>query len=129
MENLKTHIMHGLYSIDHNIEYRQIVEVASDWFLDKYNMQDPEMTIKMNLTNSKTLKCWGESFQVDSGLKIYSVSIATDQYLRDFIATLMHELVHVYQWERGEWEDDGEKEAEDKQYELADEFWKEGLIR
>ena len=52
--------------------------------------------------------------------------MATDQYLRDFVATLMHELVHVLQWERDEWEDDGEKEAEDKQYELADEFWKEG---
>ena len=47
--------MHGLYSIDHNIEYRQIVDVASDWFLDKYNMQDPDMTIKMNLTNSTNL--------------------------------------------------------------------------
>jgi hypothetical protein len=41
----------------------------------------------------------------------------------------MHELVHVWQWEREDWEDDGEQEAEDKQYELADEFWKEGLIR
>jgi hypothetical protein len=129
MENLKTTIEHGIYNVDHSILHRQVVEVATDWFLDKYNMQDPEMTIKMNLTDSKNLKCWGESFQVDYSLKIYSVSIATDQYLRDFLATLMHELVHVYQWVRGEWEDDGEKEAEDKQYELADEFWKEGLIR
>jgi hypothetical protein len=85
MGHMKTNIEHGIYNIDHPILYRQIVEVVTDWFLDKY--------------------------------------------LRDFLATLMHELVHVLQWERGEWEDDGEKEAEDKQYELADEFWKEGLIR
>ncbi len=47
----------------------------------------------------------------------------------DFLATLMHEMVQVHQWERDEWEGDGKKEAEQKQYKLADEFWKEGLIR
>ena len=46
----------------------------------------------------------------------YVIDLATDQFLRDFLATLMHELVHVHQWERDEWEGDGEKEAENKQY-------------
>ena len=71
------------------------------------------------------LECWGESYKQDLAKNNYVISVATDQNLRDFVATLMHELVHVHQWERDEWEDDGEKEAEDKQYELADEFWKE----
>ena len=57
------------------------------------------------------------------------ISVATDQNFRDFVATLMHELVHVQQWELDKWEGDGEKEAESRQYELADEFWKEGLIK
>jgi hypothetical protein len=127
MENLKTTIEHGTYSVDHPIEYRQIVEVATDWFLDRYNIQNPETKIKVNLVSYNSLKCWGESYKQDENY--FVVSVATDQYLRDFLATLMHELIHVLQWERGEWEDDGEKEAEDKQYELTDEFWKEGLIR
>lgn len=129
MENLKTTIEHGIYNVDHPIHYRQIVEVATDWFLDKFNIQNPEKTIKINLTDYKMLKCWGESYKEEDVENYFVVSVATDQYLRDFVATLMHELVHVLQWERGEWEDDGEKEAEDKQYELTDEFWKEGLIR
>lgn len=129
MENLKTTIEHGVYNIDHSILHRQVVEVATDWFLDKFNIQNPEKTIKINLTDYKMLKCWGESYKEEGNDNCFVVSIATDQYLRDFVATLMHELVHVLQWERGEWEDDGEQEAEDKQYELTDEFWKEGLIR
>jgi len=127
MENLKTTIEHGIYNVDHSILHRQVVEVATDWFLDKYHMQNPDKTIKIDLTDYKMLNCWGESYKQDEDF--YVISVATDQYLRDFVATLMHELVHVWQWERGEWEDDGEREAEDKQYELTDEFWKEGLIR
>ena len=131
-DRFKTNIEHGSYNVDHQILYRQIVEIATDWFLTKHALHDPRATITIHLTNYKKLSCWGESFEVDDenmGVKSYVVSVATDQYLRDFVATLMHELVHVLQWERGEWDDDGEKEAENKQYELADEFWKEGLIR
>ena len=129
MENLKTKIEHGIYNVDHSILHRQVVEVATDWFLDKFNIQNPEKTIKINLTDYKMLKCWGESYKEEDVENYFVISVATDQYLRDFIATLMHELVHVLQWERGEWEDDGEQEAEGKQYELTEEFWKEGLIR
>ena len=57
---MKTTIEHGVYSIDHQVHYRQIVEVATDWFLDKYNIQNPEKTIKINLSDYKMLNCWGE---------------------------------------------------------------------
>ena len=40
------------------------------------------------------------------------------------MATITHELVHVNQWETGEWEGDGEKEAEMFQYILADQIWR-----
>ena len=88
MENLKTTIEHGIYNVDHSILHRQVVEVATDWFLDKYLMQNPDKTIKIDLTDYKMLNCWGESYRQDENS--YIVSVATDQYLRDFVATLMH---------------------------------------
>ena len=127
-----TSITHGIYNIDHDVNYRQVSESAVQWFFTKFDLHDPSYLITLNLTKYDNLKCWGESFQVDDlALKRreYVISVATDQKFRDFIATLMHELVHVHQWELNEWEGDGEKEAEQKQYELADEFWKEGLIK
>ena len=127
-----TSITHGIYNIDHDVNYRQVSESAVQWFFTKFDLHDPSYLITLNLTKYDNLKCWGESFQVDDlALKRreYVISVATDQKFRDFIATLMHELVHVHQWELNKWEGDGEKEAEQKQYELADEFWKEGLIR
>ena len=125
-------ITHGIYNIDHDVNYRQVSESAVQWFFTKFNLHNPSYLITLNLTKYDNLQCWGESFQVNDIVyerKEYVISVATDQNFRDFIATLMHELVHVRQWELDEWEGDGEKEAEDKQYELADDFWKEGLIR
>ena len=127
-----TSITHGIYNIDHDVNYRQVSESAVQWFFTKFNLHNPSYLITLNLTKYDNLQCWGESFQADDlALKRreYVISVATDQNFRDFIATLMHELVHVHQWELDKWEGDGEKEAESRQYELADEFWKEGLIR
>ena len=128
----KTSIKHETYDIHYHTNHRQIVEVAIDWFLTKYDLHNSSHVMNVRLTKYDKLQCWGESFQVDDlALKRreYVISVATDQNFRDFIATLMHELVHVQQWELDKWEGDGEKEAESRQYELADEFWKEGLIR
>lgn len=127
-----TSITHGIYNIDHDVNYRQVSEAAIQWFFTKFNLHNPSYLITLNLTRYDNLQCWGESFQVDDlALKRreYVISVATDQNFRDFVATLMHELVHVHQWELDKWEGDGEKEAEQKQYDLADEFWKEGLIK
>ena len=127
-----TSITHGIYNIDHDVNYRQVSESAIQWFFTKFDLHNESYLITLNLTRYDNLQCWGESFQVDDlALKRreYVISVATDQNFRDFIATLMHELVHVHQWELDKWEGDGEKEAEQKQYELADEFWKEGLIK
>ena len=71
--------------------------------------------------------CWGECWQ-DDGKHRYGISVCTAQTLRDFIATITHECVHIRQYETGEWEGDGEREAEDLQYTIADELWKDGVL-
>ena len=84
--------------------------------------------VQVHLTHSyHALQCYGmcEQGTVDN---TYIIHIARDQTLRDWVATLVHEMIHVNQWETGEWTGDGEKEAERLQYEITDLLWKKGVI-
>ena len=117
-------VNHGIYNIHERFCYRKLSKSAVGWFLDKHKLFDT--CVLVNLQISEHLDCWGTCHEGDND--DYVVNVATDQSIRDFLATLMHELVHVLQWERGTWEGDGEEEAEKKQYKLADKFWKEGMI-
>ena len=66
---------------------------------------------------------WEHSDQMD-----YVIDIAIDQSIRDTLATIFHECVHLWQWERGHWKGEGEREACQLQYELADEYWRCGNV-
>ena len=58
----------------------------------------------------------------------YRIMVAHYQSVRDFVATLVHELIHVKQWETGKWTGNGEKECERLQYKLTDKIWKKGIL-
>ena len=107
-----------------------ITHDAIRWFLCRYGMEsdqeNSDKKIQVSLTEYKDIKCWGEC--VEGKLYDYEIKLATDQCLRDYLATVMHEMVHVRQWERYRWTGDGEKEAEELQYKLADDFWTCGII-
>jgi len=124
-------ITHGHYNIDKQMQHRDLVNSVVHWFLGRYAMNrksaDQHRILHVNLKTYKAMKCWGECSEGDDGID-YNIDIATDQSLRDFIATLMHELVHVLQWERGSWKGEGEREATELQYELADDFWRCGNV-
>ena len=124
-------ITHGVYNISNKTNHRELVNSVVHWFLGRYAMNrksaDQNRILNVNLKTYKTMKCWGECSEGENGID-YNIDIATDQSLRDFIATLMHEMVHVLQWERGSWKGEGEREATQLQYELADDFWKCGLV-
>ena len=105
---------------------RELVTSVVQWFLGRYSMNrksQEHRIVKVNLKDSKVMKCWGECYEGDDGID-YVIDVAVDQSLRDFIATLMHEMVHVRQWETGEWKGEGEREASQLQFELADDFWR-----
>merc|ERR1719240_616282 len=79
------------------------------------------------------MDCWGECTQGKARKERgdhnqYCIRICTKQSLRDLVATVCHEMVHVEQWETNKWEGDGEQEAEKRQYILADELWNEGIL-
>ena len=117
-----------------------MIEEAVRWFLHRYNMQVhnldrdrrtyDEIRIKLITVEYKTYKCWGQCYESDND-KVwgdYMIEIAIDQSVRDMLATVFHECVHLWQWERGHWKGEGEREATQLQYELADEYWRCGNV-
>ena len=117
---------------------------AIRWFLNRYNMQitdfdgysdvddyegDHEnITITTNAQQYKDIECYGQCYEWDQGGVDYVIDIAVDQSVRDMLATIFHECVHLWQWERGTWKGEGEREATQLQYELADEYWRCGNV-
>lgn len=106
------------------------------WFLNRYNLTNE---------NSEIEKCilvrtfhphykfdwYGRSYEGNPenvNECDYMIDIIYEQNLRDFLATLFHECIHILQWERDHWRGEGELEANKYQYELADEYWKCGNL-
>jgi hypothetical protein len=116
-------------------EKRLLLINAVRWFLDRYKMQLTEfkgdfekVNIRVNAWQYKDLKCYGQCYEWEGEKIDYVIDIAIDQSIRDTLATIFHECVHLWQWERGDWKGEGEREAASLQYELADEYWKSGNV-
>ena len=58
----------------------------------------------------------------------FIISISPDQSIRDFVGTVIHEMIHVRQYIEGEWTGDGERECGELEMLLTDELWRSGLI-
>ena len=71
---------------------------------------------------------WDEWDDYSKTPRDYHIELDSTINLRDILINLAHEMVHVKQWETGEWEGDGEKEAEMFQYILADQIWRKVKI-
>ncbi len=119
-------------------EQSEMIHDAVCWFLARFNMQwngsrlDPNIQkvgITVNAYQYNNLKCWGQCYEWDKSDEVdYVIDIAIDQSIRDMLATVFHECVHLWQWERGHWKGEGEREATQLQYELADEYWRCGNV-
>jgi len=103
--------------------YRHSRQVVN-WFLEKYSL---DAKVKIEIVPYKKIDCWGSSAE-GTKHKEYTIWIAKDQGLRDFIATVVHEMVHIRQWENKKWTGTGEAEANRLQYKLADKVWDDGII-
>ena len=119
-------------------EMSEMIHDAVCWFLARYNMQSTgrrtsivheDVGITLNAVEYKTHKCYGQCYEWDHSEDVdYVIDIAVDQSVRDMLATVFHECVHLWQWERGHWKGEGEREANELQYELADEYWRCGNV-
>ena len=120
-------------------EQSEMMHDAVCWFLARFNMQynggswckrGPSIGITVNAKTYKQMGCYGLCYEWDvEGSNVdYVIDVAIDQSVRDMLATVFHECVHLWQWERGTWKGEGEHEAEQLQYELADEYWRCGNV-
>ena len=97
------------------------------YMFNKYfDLETARVQVHLNY-NYEDLDCYGMCVE---GVvpHTYIIHVARDQTLRDWVATLVHEMIHVNQWETGEWTGDGEKECDDLQYKITDLLWKEGVL-
>ncbi len=116
----------------------EMIHDAVCWFLARFNMQynggnstfTESVGIEVSIKTYKQMQCWGQCYEwdIESSPTDYMIEVADGQSVRDMLATLFHECVHLWQWERGHWKGEGEREACQLQYELADEYWRCGNV-
>ena len=105
-------------------EYEKIARDVIEWCFDEDVVCRREIDIHVEMCKYSTYDCWGSIIESESSWSMTSweMTVATDQSPRDFVATIMHEMVHVNQYITDTWKNDGEEECEERQYDLADRF-------
>ena len=101
-------------------ELKKLARDVIRWCASEMNLEDVKISVSL-FDDYDDKKCWGDCEQVSE--TEYNIRACTDQDIRDFVATITHEMVHVEQWVKNEWSGDGEKEAEKRQYKLADKYY------
>ncbi len=96
-----------------------------DWCINHFNLDVHETDINVKLFYE--IKDYNGTC-VDNDAGGYDITISLNQSLRDIVATIVHEMVHLKQYVTGEWQGNGEDECEQLQYELTDKLWKENVI-
>ena len=77
-------------------QQKEIATKVAKWCCEYYNIS-PVVHIRLRPYED----CWG--YCVEGRMKgSYRIMIAYNQSLRDFIATVVHEMIHVKQYVRGE---------------------------
>jgi len=103
---------------------RDMTRLVVSWCINHFNLD--VHTTNIDVTLDDITDCFGTCVDTDEGG--YDITISINQSLRNFVATITHEMIHVKQYVTGEWQGDGEKECEELQYVLADKIWKENIL-
>ena len=101
---------------------KDIAKKTIEWCMESFSLD-----VAINIKLEKHKDCWGYCLEASDGHP-YTIMIATNQSIRDFVATIVHEMIHVMQWETGVWKGSGEREANRLQFKLTDKIWKENII-
>ena len=101
---------------------REYVEKAVAWCLKRLGL-NPLHTLELDIRIQHLDDCCGWCKPLGDSNRSFQVVIGSNQTLRNFIMTLVHEMIHVKQYARKEWLIDGEPEAWGSQAILADELW------
>ena len=100
---------------------RDVAEKTVAWCLSHFNINDVD--IRMNIRRDES---WG--YCEEDGDNKFTIVVDPEQTLRDFVASIVHEMVHLNQYITGEYRGTGEAEAKYFQYRLTDKLWNEGAL-
>ena len=103
---------------------RDMTRIVVSWCINHFNLDVHKTDINVLLRTYTD--CYGTCVDNDEGG--YDIEINFNQPLRDFVATIVHEMVHVKQYVTGKWKGTGEQEASNLQYKLTDKLWKENIL-
>ncbi len=99
-----------------------------EWCITRFCLQEKVERVTIDISGLKIEDWWGDCIEDDENEACYIININPRQSLRDFVATIVHEMVHVKQWATGQCQGEGEREANRLQYELTDIMWKENVV-
>jgi hypothetical protein len=102
---------------------RALVDRCLEWCIVKFPLNGVHIDVR--LVPITSAHGWvehedGVEFTITISTKYPSLSLLTE--------TILHELVHVRQWCSGEWEGDGEEEADRVAREISIMLWNANLI-
>jgi len=99
-------------------QQKKLASEVYDWFCEQRNIGDVDITVHSCDLTDDNVFAWCE--QEDDE---FIISIHSTLSVRDYIVTLIHELIHVSQSLCGLFDDTlREKEAYELEYELASQF-------
>ena len=107
--------------------HKDIAQTTIDWAISRLGLSD--RSFEITLVIQALDGCFGECYPArDAHRPRYFIKVSPDTTLRNFIGTILHEMIHVRQYLEGEWTGDGERECTEYEMFLTDELWKEGII-
>jgi len=100
---------------------RQAAHSVTQWCIERLKFTHRDFYVKIVLSARPSEDHYG--YCQELGKCKYKILVRTDQPMRQWIMTLVHELIHLRQYTHNEWEGDGEDEAWGLQEEITDELW------
>ena len=104
----------------------EVIEKSIEWCRGCFNINSDYI---INYKRRHMGDCWAECERIDD--TTFEITIHPMMSIRDTVATVIHEMLHVKQWineSKRDAEDDGEAEANSLQYQLADLMWSLGVL-
>jgi hypothetical protein len=121
---MATKVKQGISVMGGQRHERDMTRIIVSWCMNHFNLDVHKTSI--NVLLGAYNDCYGTCVDNDEGG--YDIEINFNQSLRDFVATIVHEMVHVKQYATGKWKGTGEREASNLQYKLTDKLWKENIL-
>ena len=123
---MKSIKINGVWTCSASMHEKTIAQKTIKWCINRLGLSRiRNLNILMEISTLKD--CWGTCEEGNKD-RSYIITIDSGQSIRNYVMTIVHEMIHVKQYVRNEWTGDGEKEAEKLEEKLADELWKENIL-